>query len=421
MRIALVSPYDISLPGGVNKHILNMSRVFTQAGHHACIIAPVSAPGRMPASGVFSAGGCVVPIQVNGSLARLSLAPVAGKRIRRLLREGGFDVLHIHEPANPTLPWLVLNLVSRQSPRPLLAGTFHAARETADLSPAWRLLTRAAQPVIGHWVAQLDARIAVSAVAREHAERLVAGFYRIVPNGVDVSLFAGDRGRPAIPAGEGPAILFVGRLEPRKGYRLLLQAFGRLLARIPDARLVMVGPCSPRQCGRIRDELGPGAAARTVFAGQVPEAELPRYYRACQVFCAPSQGCESFGMVLLEAMAAGAPIVASDIPGYRQVMQDGREGRLVPAGDPLVWADTLEEMLRQPARREAMGIQGRRTAAAYDWRHVASQVMGVYEDARKPTALAHQGHDTGHRQSAAADTFGGICSQTMHDGAAEGF
>ena len=381
MRIALVSPYDLPYPGGVNKHISNLSRVFTQAGHQVCVIAPSSNHNGASGAEVISASGFVVPVRLNGSIARLSLSPLAGRRIHRLLRERNFDIVHIHEPNNPTLPWIVLDQVTRVSPRPAVVGTFHAYREEHYRTPALRLLSRTVRPLVHHFVGRLNGRIAVSPVAQEYASQSVPGAFRVIPNGVDVRLFEDRTHLPIASLAEAPTILFVGRLEPRKGYGCLLRAFAGLIRIVPEAQLAMVGPHSAAEQARIRQEWGPEVAGRISFAGYVPDQELPRYFHSCQVLCAPSVGCESFGMVLLEAMAAGTPIVASDIAGYRAVMEDGKEGHFVPPGDATALTGALLNLLRHPAQRARMGEMGRHTAARYDWEVIASHVLEVYQDA----------------------------------------
>jgi phosphatidyl-myo-inositol alpha-mannosyltransferase len=385
MQIALVSPYDLPFPGGVNKHILNLARVFTADGHQVCIIAPSSDQNGSPGYGVFNASSLVVPIRLNGSVARLSLSPMAGRRLHRLLHERQFDVVHIHEPNNPTLPWVTLSQVSKVSPPPAVVGTFHAYREPRYRTLTLRTLSRAVRPLVNHFVSRLHRRIAVSSLAQEYASQSVSGVFRVIPNGVDVELFGARQPEPVPQLSGTPSILFVGRLEPRKGYRHLLQAFAHLLRTLPETQLVMVGPHSAAEQARIRQEWGAAVIDRIHFAGYVPDDELPRYYQNCQVLCAPSVGCESFGMVLLEAMAAGTPIVASDIAGYRAVMQDGRQGRLVPAGNAAALADALTDLLQHPIRRAQMGAEGRQTAGHYNWNSIASQVLDVYEEALNHT------------------------------------
>lgn len=386
MRIALVSPYDFAFPGGVTKHITNLSARFRQLGHETCIIAPASRTDPALPPELSTPSHFTVPVGYSGSLARLCLSPWLSLRVRHILQRGQFDILHLHEPTNPTLPQAVLHQAARVSPDSVIVATFHAYRE--DHTPTGkgplRLLGGAYRRLCERTAARLDGRIAVSPLARSHASRSVPGPYQVIPNGVDLALFGDPRLEPMPRLRTGLNILFVGRVEPRKGLSCLLEAYARVLEAMPGVRLVVVGPHSPRNLRPLQHQLSalqatPGAEVH--FMGYVTEHELARCYRGCAVFCAPATGCESFGMVLLEAMASGVPIVASDIEGYRSVLSHAAEGLLVPPNDPEALAEALLRLLRDPAERQAMGQRGRVTAAHYAWERVAADVLAFYADA----------------------------------------
>jgi phosphatidylinositol alpha-mannosyltransferase len=260
------------------------------------------------------------------------------------------------------------------SPHTALIGTFHAYRE----SPSWAY--QYAGTIFSRVVGRLDGRIAVSQVARDYITPYFPGCYQVIPNGVDLALF-GDRSLCSLPKfADGLNILFVGRLEPRKGFRYLLQAFARVKAVLPQSRLLVVGPYTSKDQLPLERELGRLRLRDVRFVGYVSDEELARYYQSSHVFCAPSTGFESFGMVLLEAMAAGTPIVASDIDGYRAVVNHQEDGLLVPPRDVRALAEALIYLLRRPDVGRAMAWRGRAKVARYDWDQIAERVLDYYED-----------------------------------------
>jgi phosphatidylinositol alpha-mannosyltransferase len=225
---------------------------------------------------------------------------------------------------------------------------------------------------------RLDGRIAVSSLAQEHASRVFPGSYRVIPNGVDVNLFGDTRIVPLPEFRDGLNILFVGRLEARKGVHYLLEAFARVKNVLPQTRLLVVGPHSARGIRSLQSLLRSWGLRDVHFLGYLSEKDLARCYRTAQVLCAPSLGSESFGVVLLEAMAAGLPIVASDIAGYRAIVRHQEEGYLVPPGDGEAIADALITLLRQPELRRSIAARGRITAARYAWDRIAADVLSFY-------------------------------------------
>lgn len=361
MRVALVSPYALDVPGGVQAHVTSLAAALRHRGDEVVVIGPGA---RDPVGDV----GGTVGVPFNGSVAPLALTPRSAIRTRAALRAARPDVVHVHEPLVPTVGW-VATLAG-----PPVVGTFHAWSDRARLYRAGRVLAR---PL----VARLAARLAVSdAAATYHGGALgldPASFVR-VPNGVDVARFADAPPHPDLgaPDPDRPTLLFVGRLERRKGLEPLVRAFTILRATRPELRLVVVGEGPER--ARCEALLTVADRAAVTFLGRVDHDVLPRCHASADVVVAPALGGESFGIVLLEAMAAGRPVVASDIPGYRSVLRDGVEGRLAPPGDPPTLAAVLGEVLDDRAQRGRLVAAGRDAADAHDWTAVAARAAEVY-------------------------------------------
>ncbi|MGH9266641.1 MAG: glycosyltransferase family 4 protein, partial [Acidimicrobiales bacterium] len=334
MKVGIVSPYDWSHPGGVRSHILGLQGALGRRGIRAEVIAPAS---RREAD-IWSVGR-TVGIPANGSRARICLSPSARRRLRERLLMGDLDLLHLHEPAVPSVSLLALTVT--QLP---VAATFHAA---ARRSTAYWL----ARPLLGHLFARIGQRMAVSEEARALVARYLPGEYRIVPNGVDFPRFAGAEPDPEL-LDHKPFVLFVGRPEPRKGFEVVRRAVEALR---PKMKLRLVAAGLPASAG----------PDWVVPLGMVSHDRLPAIYAAADVFCAPNLRGESFGIVLLEAMAAGAPVVASDLPGFREAA--GPAALFFPPADHRALADRLEELLGDPARAGKLSRLGRRRAEAYDW------------------------------------------------------
>jgi phosphatidylinositol alpha-mannosyltransferase len=369
VKLALVSPYDFAYPGGVTEHVAHLAQQFLARGHEVHIVAPSSDDEAEPSSS-FDAPvhriGRVVSIPANGSVARITLSLRSYLQAKRLLQEQQFDLIHLHEPMMPALPLTVLRHSNTTN-----VGTFHAFRNTP-------LTYFYGKPILRPFFRKLHGHIAVSSAARDFVGEYFRADYRIIPNGIDFQRF--NRRYPPLEqlADERPTVLFVGRLEKRKGLKFLLRAWPKVLERQPNARLVVVGRGRPLE-GYKRFAARQGwSPADVVFAGYVAAEDLPRYYQACDVFCAPNTGQESFGIVLLEAMAAAAPIVASDIPGYRDVLDDGEQGLLVERKNPGAIADAVSRLLANPELRANMRRAGQHKARAYDWPRVASQVLDYY-------------------------------------------
>jgi phosphatidyl-myo-inositol alpha-mannosyltransferase len=368
VKIALVSPYDYPYPGGVTEHVRNLAEQFRTRGHEVDVIAPSSAdPASLQAMPWVHPIGRVVPIPTNGSVARLNLPMQGYLQVKRLLAYQAFDIVHLHEPMMPSLPLTVL----RHS-QAINIGTFHASGRT-------NLRYFYAKPMLKPQFGKLHGRIAVSRAARDFVARRFPGAYRIIPNGIDYARFATPL--EPIPELEDDRldVLFVGRLEKRKGLQYLLRAWPLVRRQFPKARLLVVGG-GGRRLESYRRYVRRQGWPDVLFAGHVSATDLVRYYQTADVFCAPSTGQESFGIVLLEAMAAARPIVASNIPGYAEVVTSGREGLLVRPKDPAALAAGLAELLADAELRRELGARGRDKAAAYDWTKVADRVLDYYHE-----------------------------------------
>ncbi|MSQ11663.1 MAG: glycosyltransferase family 1 protein [Dehalococcoidia bacterium] len=380
MRIAFVSPYDFAYPGGVTNHIEHLSHEFEQRGHHVTILAPSSrSPSELNQPNLVPIGR-PVPIPSAGSVARITLSVWRMGKVREALDRGRFDVVHIHEPLSPLVPTFAL-LYSRA----LTVATFHAYRERSFFFPVSKAFLR---PLL----ARLDGRIGVSRPAIDFVSQFFPGDYQIIPNGIDVQHFQGPV-EPFPQFMDGKTnLLFVGRAEKRKGLRFLVAAFSRLKWEFPDLRLIVVGPGNPDNDSL--QVIGERGVQDVLFTGPVPYKDLPRYYHSAHIFCAPATGKESLGIVLLEAMAAGKPIVASNIAGYATVVQPDVQGLLVPPKSEDALAAALRRLLQHPELWPAMGQAGVAHAQDYAWPRVADAVLGYYETlfqaraARKPAAPA---------------------------------
>jgi phosphatidylinositol alpha-mannosyltransferase len=358
----------------VVKHIAALDREFRRLGHDVRIIAACSEDvGDVPPH-VLKVSGSIVPIPAAGSVARITLSPRVYRRVKKILKQEQFDVIHLHEPMTPALPLAVLRHVPL-SPRSLVVGTFHAYRE--DNHPGYEY----AKPIFEPFFGRLDGRIAVSRAVRDYLVGYFPGDYRIIPNGIDVGRFSDPALRPIERFDDGKLnVLFVGRLDKRKGFKYLLRAFAHVKEAVPQARLMVVGAYDKEDKEPFVLYARENRLHDVRFIGYVPEDDLPLYYRTCHVFCAPSTGFESFGIILLEAMAAGKPIVASNIDGYRGVLSDGEEGLLVRPEDERRLAEALIRLLRDPSLQERMGRQGQAKAADYSWQKVAQQVLNCYRE-----------------------------------------
>ena len=382
MKIALVSPYDFAYPGGVVNHISQLERYLTRMGHQVKIIAPAS-------KAVIDWGDRFIPIgrpravPASGSIARITLSLWLASRIKRVLAQENFDIIHLHEPFMIMLCSAVLRFSKTVN-----IGTFHAS----DAFPGYNFGWPIGMMIVKRRARKLNGKIAVSRAAQEYVEKYVPGPYEIIPNGIDLEHF-----QPNVPPIEEYCdgklnILFVGRLERRKGVNYLIKAYARIKADYPDSRLIVVGPGTrPRR--KHEKNVKKNHLKDVVFTGPVSYNDLVRYYRTADICCAPATGSESFGIILLEAMAMGKPIVASSIAGYASVMTDGKEGFLVPPRDDARLAQALSKLMADEKLRRDMGARGRVTAADYSWEHVAHRIADYYQkimDEAGPTRHPHR-------------------------------
>ena len=372
MKIAMVSPYDFTWPGGVTGHVSQLANELARLDHNVKVLAPHTASRECPDSSEFFPLGRSIPLPSGGSIARVSLSWWLFRKIRDLLEREAFDVIHLHEPLAPILPLCVLQLSNTVN-----VGTFHAYSDRQHLY-------RFSQHLIKRWHERLHGGIAVSPAAYKYVNDTFPRDYRIIPNGVDVDHFS-NNGIPWPEYQDGKTnILFVGRLEKRKGLKYLLEAYSKLKWDTPNTRLIIVGPGNlDRDSHRI---LSAHNIQDVVFAGKVTYEDLPRYYASADIFCAPATGAESFGIVLLEAMAAGKPIVASDIEGYAGIVNNGQQGLLFPKRDSAALAETLRLLVESPQLSRSMGSTGLRMVQKYRWSVVARQVEDYYYTCRESAA-----------------------------------
>lgn len=359
MRIGIVCPYAWDVPGGVQAHIRDQAETLIEMGHEISVITPVEDPASLPAYAID--GGRPRPVPYNGSVARLTFGVKATSRVRRWIREGEFDVLHVHEPLAPSLG--VLACWAARGP---IVATVHSSIERS------RVL------ITGYYLAQtalekISALVAVSEYARRTIVDHLGGDAVLIPNGIRVDHY---QGAPPLRAWPGPSIGFLGRMdEPRKGLSILLAAFAGIRARVPDATLVLIGPGDPDE---VLADVPADVRGAIVTLGRLGEADKARALASLDAYVAPNTGGESFGIVLLEAMAAGAPVVASDLDAFARVLDGGRCGSLFPVGDAAALEAAVVGLLDDPEGRARLVAAGAHRVTAYDWRTVAGDLIDVY-------------------------------------------
>jgi phosphatidyl-myo-inositol alpha-mannosyltransferase len=362
VRIGIVCPYTWDVPGGVQQHIRDLAEALIGLGHEVSVISP--ADDDTPLPDYVVPAGRAVPVPYNGSVARLAFGFLSAARVRRWVKEGNFDVLHVHEPAAPSLSLLACWVADG----PIVA-TVHTAM------PRSRLI-HATYPVLQTALEKISGRIAVSEAARTTLVEHMGGDAVLIPNGVTVRRYAKASPLPGWPGPAG-ALGFLGRMdEPRKGLDVLLRAFEQLAVERPGLRLLIAGP---GDADDVMDRVPAALRDRVVLLGQVSEEDKARVYHSVDVFCAPNTGGESFGIVLAEAMAAGAPIVASDLDAFRQVLRNGRAGELFTTGEPAALAAAAGRLLDDEQLRARLSAAAAEAVRAYDWPEVARDVVKVYQ------------------------------------------
>jgi phosphatidylinositol alpha-mannosyltransferase len=361
VRVVQVCPYAWDAPGGVQIHVRDLTERLRAGGHDVVVLAPALHRGD-PEAGVRVVGRAVrFPYQ--GTVAPIAPAPWSLGPIRRTLDAVAPDLVHVHEPLTPSTSMYA----TLASTAPVVA-TFHAHAERS------RLFDLAAPLVRPVW-RRLRARVAVSEAAREFVVSRMGDGVRVIPNGVDIATFSSAEAAPNLP--EGRRMLWAGRLDRQKGFPVAVRAFDLLARDVADLAFVVAG--DGRDRGAV-EGLSPDARRRTVMLGAVPHDRLPAYFTGAAVFVSPALGQESFGMVLVEAMAAGVPVVATRIAGYDEVVRDGRDGLLVPPGDIRSLAAAVRRVLDDPGLTERLSAAGRERAREFDWKRVAGRIEDVYRE-----------------------------------------
>ncbi|HZU57565.1 MAG TPA: glycosyltransferase family 4 protein [Actinocrinis sp.] len=378
MRIGIVCPYAWDVPGGVQFHVRDLAAHLIGLGHEVSVLAPADDDTPVPPY-VVSAGRAV-PVPYNGSVARLNFGFLSAARVRRWLHEGAFDVVHLHEPGTPSL-----SLLACWAATVPMVATFHTA------NPRSRAMT-AAYPILQPALEKINARIAVSEYARRTLVEHLGGDAVVIPNGVDVAYFADALSRPDWttpdgddgPDGKGGTIGFIGRIdEPRKGLPVLLEAFPAIVAARPATRLLVAGRGDTEEAAEaLPDEV----RDNVTFLGMISDEEKAQLLRSVDIYCAPNTGGESFGIILVEAMSAGAPVLATDLDAFSLVLEGGSAGQMFPNSDAAALAQAALGLLADPARRDALRDEATRCVRKYDWSVVAADILSVYEMVTESTA-----------------------------------
>jgi len=364
LNVGIVCPYGWDTPGGVQIHIKEFAEHLISQGHTVSVIAPVSQDDAVIEPWVVNAGR-PVPIPFNGSVARVLFGPIASSRVRQWIAINNFDILHLHEPGIPSLS--LLACWAAEGP---MVGTFHAS--TSRLRAI-----AAAGALIEPMIEKLTARIAVSHMAAETMKNFYGTEAIVIPNGIDLAKFSGVRSHLAHENLDHPIIGFLGRFdESRKGLSVLLAALPKVFKRFPDARLIVGGPGDPQ---KITASLDSHTLSKITFLGRLPESEKISFLSSINMYVAPNISGESFGIILAEAMASGAAIVASDIPAFSDLLRQGSLGLLFTTGDSTSLANAISDLLQSPSTIEQLTKKALSKATELDWSAVTSQILAVYE------------------------------------------
>ncbi len=367
MKVGLVCPYAWDVPGGVRSHVADLAVALTDHGHEVSVLAPVEDAADLPSW--VADGGRPIAIRYNGSVARLSFGVKATRRVRAWIRSGDFDVLHVHEPVAPSLSILALWVA-----RGPIVATWHSSHDRSRILSA------------GYYVGQtamekVRGRIAVSEDARRTLVTHLGGDAVLIPNGVRVAAFASLERLPGVDA-DRPSVLFLGRMdEPRKGLDVLVAALPDVVEAFPDVQILIAGPGDAEE----QSALIPAAVLGNVrFLGRISDEDKARALRSVDVYVAPHTGGESFGIVLAEAMAAQTAVIASDLPAFRRVLEDGACGRIFPNQDAAALADGLVDLLRRPDLRASYVAAADVRVREFDWDRVVDDVIAVYDSVHMP-------------------------------------
>ncbi len=373
LKIGLVSAFDFAVPSGVNNHIQELADQFEGEGHPVKIIAPCSDPDQV-AHGNFIPMGRPVSLPSNGSIARISLSVWLRPQIKAVMDKENFDIVHLHNPFSGMVP-----AYAATESNAVNVATFHMFGAQSILRMGG---TKLAMP----YFRRLHGLIAVSEPARDFVSRYFPGEYEVIPNGIQVDDYD-DHVEPFAHLRDGMInLLWVGRLEKRKGLKYLLAAYAKLKWEWPNLRLLVVGPGKPDdESYRIMSERN---LQDVVFVGAVSDEEKVRYYKTADLFCSPATGQESFGIVLVEAMAAGTPVVATSIPGYASVITHGKDGLLVPPKDSEALAEAIGTLLKDEGLRSSLAQNGLHRVEDFRWERVARRVMDFYETCMERVAVS---------------------------------
>lgn len=362
MRVGIVCPYAWDIPGGVSAHVHDLAEALIRMGHEVSVLAPAESDEGLPKFVVST--GKPKAVKYNGSVARLSFGPITARKVSRWIEEGEFDVLHVHEPLAPSLS--VLACWAAKGP---IVATWHSSMDRSKMILS---LAKLAQTVME----KISARIAVSEAARTTLVHHVGGDAVVIPNGVDVSAFQGAQPQAGWP-GTGKSLVFLGRVdEPRKGLEVLINAYPLLRAQFPEVRLLIAGP---GDADELFEKLSAEDRASITTLGMISGDSKPSVLASGSIYVAPNTGGESFGIVLLEAMASGTPVVASDLEAFQRVLDYGRAGVTFRNEDSEDLARVVGDLLADDFKRAELASNGKIRAQEFDWSTVASRIVDVYE------------------------------------------
>ena len=366
MKIGFVSPYAWDVPGGVQAHIRDLATFYSHQGHEVSVLAPASDESSINDDFVVPAGRPVA-IPYNGAVARVLFGPVAASRVRQWIATEDFDILHLHEPAIPSLSLLACSIA--EGP---MVGTFHVAAPRQKVAFA-------IAPVLEPIIEKLRARIAVSEVARETLTIHLDTDAVVIPNGISASFYGNAVSNPDWKRPH--TIGFIGRFsEPRKGLGVLLEALPNIARIFPDVRILIAGPGEGIEA---MQSVNPALRNRLQFLGRINDDEKASFLKSLDLYVAPNTGGESFGIILAEALASGVPVIASDIPAFRYLLDEGKYGSLFENENATDLAEKIIELLRSQEKREALSARGLERAQRFDWAAVSDEIMNVYLHARR--------------------------------------
>jgi phosphatidylinositol alpha-mannosyltransferase len=362
LKIGIVCPYGWDTPGGVQIHIKELSQWLIAKGHEVSVLAPVTDEGSHIEPWVVSAGR-PISIPYNGAVAKVIFGPLASSRVKQWIANGNFDLLHLHEPAIPSL-----SLLAGWAGDGPMVATFHAAANPQKVA-------NAIGTMLDPLIERITAKIAVSEIARETLKDRFNTEAVVIPNGIDTSKFEGIGARSewALPNTLG----FIGRFdEPRKGLAVLLAAIPKIAREIPNLRILVAGPGNPNDFDKL---VPPELRERITFLGKISEIEKAQFFKSISMYIAPNTGSESFGIILAEAMAAKTPIAASNLPAFTKLLDGGRSGAIFASEDSDDLAQTILELLSNATKRDEIAIAGYEKAKSFDWNSVGDQILSVYE------------------------------------------